>query len=206
MKSSLFWCESRWQVEPKACSAYSFSWRWRWYVSPKHRLTFDGLHGVISHQLCNFLRPPVTFALLCPITSPSTYSCARALTHTHAHRRTFVQLTSPCRWKVSSGNKTPGRNTASHDVPMKNINSEVPSMCLVVRLQLLLRAPAVYAELSTPYLAPVFQWTLEGWIYWCFSGTCNSFVVRPSRKHSHEQLMIICVISLSPEACLTGHC
>jgi hypothetical protein len=29
-------------------------WRWRLYVSPKHRLTFNGLHGVISQKISFF--------------------------------------------------------------------------------------------------------------------------------------------------------
>jgi hypothetical protein len=30
-------------------------WRWRWHVPLKHRLTFDGLHGIISHKMELFI-------------------------------------------------------------------------------------------------------------------------------------------------------
>jgi hypothetical protein len=26
-------------------------WRWRWHIPPKHQLTFNGLHGVITQKL-----------------------------------------------------------------------------------------------------------------------------------------------------------
>jgi hypothetical protein len=31
-------------------------WKWRWYVSPKRRLTFNGLHGVTSQKIVFFIR------------------------------------------------------------------------------------------------------------------------------------------------------
>jgi hypothetical protein len=36
------------------------SWRWRWYISPKRRLTFNGLHDVISQKTVLFITTAVT--------------------------------------------------------------------------------------------------------------------------------------------------
>jgi hypothetical protein len=39
-------------------------WRWRRYVPPKHRLTFKGLHGVISQKLVLFIEIIITILLI----------------------------------------------------------------------------------------------------------------------------------------------
>jgi hypothetical protein len=41
--------ESRWQAE-----LILRPWRWRWYVPPKRRLTFNGLHRVVSQKILLF--------------------------------------------------------------------------------------------------------------------------------------------------------
>jgi hypothetical protein len=58
MSSTIFWditpCSSachllsRWYL-------WSVSWSWRWYAFPKRLLTFNELHGIISHR-CENLR------------------------------------------------------------------------------------------------------------------------------------------------------
>jgi hypothetical protein len=58
-------CENlkSWLCLPPACSLVCWTillpWRWRRYVSPKHRVQLDGLHGVISQKMILFITTAV---------------------------------------------------------------------------------------------------------------------------------------------------
>jgi hypothetical protein len=63
MKSSIFWDITPCSPQSSAFHLLSrwfhaglilLPWRWRWYVPPKRRLTFNGLHGVISQKILLF--------------------------------------------------------------------------------------------------------------------------------------------------------
>jgi hypothetical protein len=45
-------------------------WRWRRHVPPKRRLTFNGLHGVLSQKIQSFTVYPVWGRLWCPSVPP----------------------------------------------------------------------------------------------------------------------------------------
>jgi hypothetical protein len=85
MKSSIFWDITRcspFQVNRRFGGTYhlhlqgrknklskkptwkqvaSRAWRWRPYVPPKHRLTLNGLHGVICQKMALFITTSLTF-------------------------------------------------------------------------------------------------------------------------------------------------
>jgi hypothetical protein len=57
-------------------------WRWRWHVPPKRRLTFNGLHGVISQKIELFITTAVR------ISKPTECSCFRIIFAINEHRLT----------------------------------------------------------------------------------------------------------------------
>jgi hypothetical protein len=62
--STIFWDIGRARNQRE--SRWLPAWRWRRYVHPKRRLTFNGLHGVISQNIVLFITTAV-------ITSNPTY-------------------------------------------------------------------------------------------------------------------------------------
>jgi hypothetical protein len=71
MKSSMFWDIT--QHSPMkvnrlfsrtllCCLIYSRPWRWRRHIPPKRRLTFNGLHGIVSQKIELFTKWAILWA------------------------------------------------------------------------------------------------------------------------------------------------
>jgi hypothetical protein len=67
-------------------------WRWRWHVPPKHRLAFNGLHGVISQNL-------ELFYFIYIIKRWYTHKCSCTPTNVHTHTHKHMLYTAWIGWE-----------------------------------------------------------------------------------------------------------